>query len=153
MSPAKVSVRSKPVIILLVDDDPDCRALVRDAIARTSLPVDVHEVVNGREALNFLRRRGKYAHAPRPGLIYLDIEMPEMSGREALKAIKSDPDLKGIVVVMLTGVADDEEIRLAARNGANSYTIKPLTPAAFLRFMRETTKYWLCVHQSPESRS
>jgi len=149
--PAKVTARSKPVIILLVDDDPDCRLLVRDAIVRTSLPVDVHEVVNGREALEYLHRRGKYAGAPRPGLIYLDIEMPEMSGREALKAIKSDPDLKDIVVVMLTGMDNDEEMRLAATNGANSYTVKPVTPAAFLRFMLETTNYWLRVHQSPGS--
>src|SRR5437762_5069835 len=90
----------QPIAILLVDDDPDCRMLIRDAIAECKVSNDVHEVGNGLEALAFLRRQGPHASAPRPGLIYLDIEMPGMDGLETLKQIKADPNLRDIPVVM-----------------------------------------------------
>src|SRR5437867_13022198 len=83
----------QPITILLVDDDPDCRMLIRDAIAECKVSNAVFEASNGHEALEFLKRRGKWANAPRPGLIYLDLEMPGLNGQETLKAIKADPDL------------------------------------------------------------
>src|SRR5689334_5368363 len=110
------------ICILLVDDDPDCRLLIRDAINECKMSNSVYEVSNGREALEFLKRRGAYAHAPRPGLIYLDLEMPGLNGQETLKAIKADPELRDIPVVMMTGVSDEKEMKAAAENGANSYT-------------------------------
>src|SRR3954454_7459425 len=78
------------VTILLIDDDPDCRMLIRDAISECKVSNDVFEVTNGLEAMEFLNRRGAFAEMPRPGLIYLDIEMPGMNGLETLKAIKAD---------------------------------------------------------------
>src|SRR5215218_7842377 len=87
------------ITILLVDDDPDCRLLIRDAIAECKVSNDVHEVANGQEALDFLHRRGKFANAPRPGLVYLDIEMPAMDGQETLKQIKASQTLRDIPVV------------------------------------------------------
>src|SRR5882757_3745648 len=98
-----------PIIVLLVDDDPDCRMLIRDAIDECKVAIAVHEACNGMEALEFLKRRGKHANAPRPGLIYLDLEMPGMDGQATLKAIKADPDLRDIPVVMMTGVCDEAE--------------------------------------------
>src|SRR3954469_7793460 len=86
----------QPITILLVDDDPDCRLLIRDAIAECKVSNSVFEASNGMEALEFLKRRGKHANAPRPGLIYLDLEMPGMNGQETLKAIKADPALRDI---------------------------------------------------------
>jgi two-component system response regulator len=136
--------------ILLVDDDPDCRMLIRDAIAECKVSNRVHEACNGREALDFLHRRGKHAGAPRPGLIYLDIEMPEMNGQEVLCAIKADPCLRDIPVVMMTGVSDETQMKLAATNGANSYTIKPANAEQFLRTVLASTNYWLNIHQYPE---
>jgi CheY-like chemotaxis protein len=138
------------ITILLVDDDPDCRLLIRDAIAECKVSNAVFEVANGFEALEFLRRRGKHANAPRPGLVYLDLEMPGMNGQETLKAIKADPDLRDIPVVMMTGVCDEAEMKLAAKNGANSYTVKPANVEQFLKTVLASTSYWLTIHQYPE---
>jgi CheY-like chemotaxis protein len=138
------------VTILLVDDDPDCRLLIRDAINECKVSNSVFEVCNGREALDFLNRRGRFANAPRPGLVFLDLEMPEMNGQETLKAIKADPVLRDIPVVMMTGVADEKEMKLAMENGANSYTLKPANVEQFLRTVLASTSYWLTIHQYPD---
>lgn len=138
------------ITILLVDDDIDCRMLVRDAISESKVSNRVFEVSNGTEALDFLRRRGKWSNAPRPGLIYLDIEMPSMDGQTVLKAIKADPELRDIPVVMMTGVSDEKQMKMAAEAGANSYTIKPANAQEFLRTVVSSTNYWLTIHQYPE---
>lgn len=137
------------ITILLVDDDVDCRMLVRDAICQSGAGNQVFEVCNGQEAMDFLHRRGKWCEAPRPGLIYLDIEMPGMDGQCVLKAIKTDPNLRDIPVVMMTGLSDEEQMRQAAESGANSYTIKPASVEQFLKTVADSTNYWLTVHQYP----
>src|SRR4051812_16084188 len=81
------------IVILLVDDDPDCRLLIADAITECKVSNRVFEVSSGEEALEFLNGGGKYGNPPKPGLIYLDIEMPGMGGQETLKRIKEDPTL------------------------------------------------------------
>jgi len=138
-----------PITILLVDDDPDCRMLIHDAIVECKLSNDIREVSNGVEALEFLTRAGQYKDAPRPGLIYLDIEMPHMDGLETLRRIKSDPKLRDIPVVMMTGVCGEQEMQTAAALGANSYTIKPANAEQFLRTVLASTNYWLTIHQYP----
>ncbi len=145
-----ITRNDQPITILLVDDDPDCRMLIRDAIAECKVSNDVHEVTNGQEALDFLHRRGKHANAPRPGLIYLDIEMPAMDGQQTLKEIKASPQLRDIPVVMMTGVSDETQMKQAAANGANSYTLKPANAEQFLRTVLASTNYWLTIHQYPE---
>ena len=82
--PVVITRDQEPITILLVDDDADCRFLIRDAIAECKVRNEVHEVSNGRAALDFLLRRAPYAQAPRPGLIFLDIEMPGLDGLETL---------------------------------------------------------------------
>jgi CheY-like chemotaxis protein len=138
------------ITILLVDDDPDCRMLIRDAITDSKVTNSIVEVGNGKEAMAFLLREGQWANAPRPGLIYLDIEMPGMNGIEALKLIKADAQLRDIPVVMMTGVSDEKQMRAAAEAGANSYTIKPANAEQFLRTVLASTSYWLTIHQYPE---
>jgi len=138
-----------PIAILLVDDDPDCRMLIRDAIDESRMSNRVFEVANGREAMEFLARTGKFADAPRPGLIYLDIEMPGMNGQETLKRIRALPEFRDTPVVMMTGVSDEKQMQEAALNGANSYTIKPANAEQFLRTVLTSTTYWLTVHQYP----
>lgn len=138
------------ITILLVDDDPDCRMLIRDAITECKVSNLIFEARNGQEALDFLQRRGAHGGAPRPGLIFLDIEMPGVDGQETLKRIKADPELRDIPVVMMTGVSDEEQMRTAAANGANSYTIKPANAEQFLRTVLASTNYWLTIHQYPE---
>src|SRR5262245_2171443 len=137
------------ICILLIDDDPDCRLLIRDAIEECKVSNAVFECCNGAEAMEFLKRKGKFADAPRPGLIYLDLEMPGMDGQATLKAIKADPDLRDIPVVMMTGVCDEKEMAIAAANGANSYTVKPANVEQFLRTVLASTSYWLTIHQYP----
>jgi CheY-like chemotaxis protein len=140
---------AQPVTILLVDDDEDCRQLIRDAIEHGMLDNPVHEVCSGEEALMFLRREGIYANAPRQGLVYLDIEMPGMGGQETLKAIRKDPRFSDIAVVMMTGVTDDEQKHMAMSNGANSYTNKPTDALTFIQTVMHSTNYWLRIHQFP----
>lgn len=141
---------ASPITILLVDDDPDCRMLIKDAISQSKVSNTVHEVSNGQEALDFLHGRGAYPNAPRPGLIYLDIEMPGMDGQELLKRIKAEPALRDIPVVMMTGVVEEQQMKTAAANGANSYTVKPANAEMFLRTVLASTNYWLTIHQYPE---
>src|SRR5260370_21643107 len=138
-----------PLTILLVDDDDDCRMLVRDAIAECKLSNSVIEARDGKEAIDLLKGAGLPGGMPRPGLIYLDIEMPGMDGQATLKHIKSDPELRDIPVVMMTGVSDEAQMRTAAANGANSYTIKPANAEQFLRTVLASTNYWLTIHQYP----
>jgi CheY-like chemotaxis protein len=139
----------EPVAILLVDDDPDCRMLIREAIRACRATNVVYEVSSGEEAIQFLDRSGPHGDAPRPGLIYLDLEMPGMNGQEVLKRIRSNRDMDDIAVVMMTGVSDDREMREAAANGANSYTLKPAGAEQFLRTVLSSTQYWLTIHQRP----
>jgi two-component system response regulator len=136
--------------ILLVDDDDDCRMLVRDAIAECKVKNSVREARNGEEALRYLRQIGKSPDYPKPELIYLDIEMPQLDGISTLQQIKADPQLRNIPVVMMTGVSDENRMRKAAEFGANSYTIKPADAEQFLRTVLASTNYWLHVHQYPE---
>jgi CheY-like chemotaxis protein len=144
-----ITCDDEPITILLVDDDEDCRTLIRDAISECKVSNRIHEVKNGREALDFLRRIGPFANAPRPGLVYLDIEMPGLDGQSVLREIKGDPALRDIPVVMMTGVADERQMAEAARNGANSYTLKPANAEQFLRTVLASTTYWLTIHQYP----
>jgi CheY-like chemotaxis protein len=142
-----------PLTILLVDDDEDCRTLVRDAIAACKINNAVVEARDGEEALRVLRDAhcgGGGKGLPRPGLIYLDIEMPKLDGIETLRQIRSDPALCDIPVVMMTGVSDEDQMRRAAEWGANSYTIKPADAGQFLQTVLASTNYWLTVHQYPE---
>jgi CheY-like chemotaxis protein len=142
---------AQPVTILLVDDDEDCRQLIRDAIEQGKLDNPVYEVASGEEALAFLHRQGAYADAPRPGLIYLDIEMPGMDGQETLKAIRRNPNFADIAVVMMTGVTDDAQKVQAMANGANSYTNKPTDALTFMQTVMQSTDYWLRIHQFPRA--
>jgi len=142
--------REDPITILLIDDDPDCRMLLKDAIADSKVRNSVFEASNAEEGLAFLKRRAQSADAPLPGLIYLDIEMPGIDGIELLKRIKEDPDLRHITVVMMTGVSDEEQLRKAAAAGANSYTIKPANAEQFLKTVLDSANYWLTIHQYPE---
>ena len=140
---------SEPITILLVDDDPDCRLLIRDAIAESRVRNQVFEAADGAEALDFLHARGKHAGAATPGLIFLDIEMPGMDGQATLRQIRAEPRFREVPVVMMTGVVDEAQMRQAAANGANSYTVKPASAEQFLRTVLASTNYWLTIHQHP----
>ncbi|MEL7239137.1 MAG: response regulator [Planctomycetota bacterium] len=146
----RVATNDAKLVVLLVDDDPDCRMLVRDSIESSGIDpnnLDVHEAASGEEALAFLESVDD-AH-PRPNLIYMDMEMPGIGGMETLRRIKASENLKQIPIVMLTGVASDLAMKRAAAFGANSYTVKPADAERLIETVLASSDYWLRVHQAP----
>jgi len=141
---------SRPLTILLVDDDLDCRMLIHDALTSSHSDAEVFEVGSGEDAIEFLSHCGEHSVASRPSLIYLDVEMPGMGGLEALRRIRARRDLRDVPIVMMTGVCDPEQMKQAAQFGANSYTLKPANAEQFLRMVQASMNYWLTIHQYPE---
>jgi len=146
-----VSAPGKPIVILMADDDADDRLLAQDALAECKLPNELHFVENGDELLDYLHRRGKYSQtsAPRPGLILLDLNMPRKDGREALREIKADPELKRIPVIVLTTSKADTDISKIYDLGANSFISKPVTFDSLVRVMNILGNYWFQIVELP----
>ncbi len=114
----------------MADDDQDDCLLVSKAFKASRLCNDLRFVKDGEELMDYLHQRGKYADRrsrPRPGLILLDLNMPKKDGREALREIKSDPDLRAIPIVVLTTSKEEEDVLRSYDLGANSYVTKPVT--------------------------
>jgi len=140
------------ITILLADDDPDDRQLTQEAFAENRLANEFHTVPDGEELMDYLRRRDKYASLrgkPLPGLILLDLNMPRKDGREALKEIKADPDLRHIPVVVLTTSKAEEDILRSYDLGVNSYVSKPVTFKSLVELIRVMGRYWFEVVELP----
>ena len=136
----------------MADDDADDRLLAKDAMMESSLGSDLHFVENGEELLDYLRGKGKYedsAGAPRPALILLDLNMPRKDGREALREIKADPDLRRIPVVVLTTSRADTDIGKIYDLGANSFISKPFQFEALVNVMKTLALYWFQTVELP----
>ena len=147
-----MSNRTKPVTILMADDDPDDRALTREAFEAAHLANDLRFVEDGEELLDYLNRRGKYSDpesAPWPGIILLDLNMPRMDGREALRAIRADPRLRGIRVVIMTTSKAEEDVVRSYDLSAASYITKPVTFERLVEVVRALGKYWLEIVELP----
>lgn len=135
------------LVVLLVDDDPDCRALMREALQDAPVPHKAVELGDGQALLDYLA--GNLVGPGRPSLVFLDVEMPRLGGLDALARLRSIQQWDDLPVVMMTGVAQDDTMRAAAELGANSYTIKPADFDQFLRTVLTSASYWLTVHQYP----
>ena len=145
----------KTVTILMADDDADDRQMTKEAFEESRLINDLRFVCDGVELMDYLQRRGKYsdpATSPRPGLILLDLNMPKKDGREALKEIKDDPNLRSIRVVVLTTSKSEEDIMRAYDLSAASYITKPVTFAAMAEVIKTLGKYWLEIVELPDGR-
>lgn len=138
-----------PVQILMAEDNPDDVFLTKEALRETKLHVNLSVVDNGVKAMQFLRREGPYADAPRPDLILLDLNMPIKDGREVLTEIKADDDLKSIPVVILTTSQAEEDILRAYRLHANCYVTKPIDFEQFLKLIQTLEDFWLTVVRLP----
>jgi len=146
---------SKPIIILMADDDADDRLLAKDALAECQLAGEIHFVENGEELVDYLRQRGKFtgsAPAPRPAIIQLDLNMPRKDGREALREIKSDPDLRRIPVVVLTTSKADTDIGRVYDLGANSFIAKPTSFDSLVEVMKTICRYWMDIVELPHQK-
>ncbi len=140
------------VPILLADDDEEDQAFVREAFAEIHLKNELISVNDGIELMDYLYQRGKYEQegaAPKPGLILLDLNMPRKDGREALKEIKSDPDLRHIPVVALTTSNEERDILKTYDLGINSFITKPVTFQGLVDVLRVIESYWLAIVQLP----
>ena len=135
--------RTKPITILVADDDPDDRLLILDAMRESHPQNEVFFVEDGEELLEYLRLENRYVGgAPRPKLILLDLNMPRKDGREVLREIKADPELRRIPVVIFTTSSTDQDIYNSYDLGANSFITKPVTFDGLIRVIRSLEHYW-----------
>ncbi len=144
--------RRTSVVILMADDDADDRELTREALTESRLVNELHFVADGAELLDYLHQRGAYSRpgsAPRPGVILLDLNMPRKDGREALREIKADPELRKIPVVVLTTSKAEEDIAQSYDLGANSFISKPVTFEGLVDVVRGLGKYWFDIVELP----
>ncbi len=137
-------------MILMADDDADDRILTREAMEESRVLNDLRFVEDGEELMDYLKRRGKYTDAPRPGLILLDLNMPRKDGREALKEIKADPELRRIPVVVMTTSKAEEDIYRSYDLGASSFITKPVTFDRLVELMKALGRYWVEFVELPE---
>ncbi len=140
--------------ILLVEDNPDDAEIALRALAKHKIANRIVHVRDGKEALDFLRADGAYAdrdRSPKPKLVLLDLKLPRIGGLEVLKAVKGDPELKVIPVVILTSSSEERDLVQSYRLGANSYLVKPVDFDKFGEAMREVGLYWLLLNRLPSA--
>lgn len=141
----------RAVEILLVEDNPGDARLTAEALKDRGGLNHLSVVVDGVEAMAFLRHEEKYRDSPRPDLILLDLNMPRKDGREVLAAIKADASLKAIPVVILTSSQADQDVVGSYQLNANCYVTKPMDLDKFLHVVHAIEDYWLTVVTLPES--
>ena len=140
---------SPPVEILLVEDNPGDERLTREALKEGKVYSNLHWVKDGVEAMEFLRRQGKYSSVPRPDIILLDLNLPKKDGREVLQDIKNDPELKRIPVVVLTTSKAEEDVLRTYNLHANCYVTKPVDLEKFIVVVKSIDVFWLTVVTLP----
>ena len=142
-----------PITILICDDDEDDRMLTQQALEDAHISNDLRFVQDGEQLLDYLYQRGEYSgetgSAPRPGLILLDLNMPKMDGRDALKVMKGDPTLLDIPVVVLSTSRLDEDVIKSYKLGVNSFITKPVTFSGLVEAMNVLGRYWLEIVELP----
>jgi len=139
----------KQLCVLLVEDNPGDQRLVKEALRENDLQCELHIAEDGVQALQFLRREGKYQDAPRPDLILLDLNLPKISGREVLGELKAEEGLKSIpVVVMTTSQADEDISKVYGLNG-NCFVTKPVDLDEFLHLIDVIGTFWFSVARLP----
>lgn len=145
----EVQEMGRPVEILLVEDSPGDARLTLEALKEGKVRNNMNVVKDGIEALAFLRHEDKYACAPHPDLILLDLNLPRKDGREVLAEIKEDPDLKRIPVVILTMSKAEEDILKTYDLHANCYVTKPVDLDQFMEVVRAIEDFWLTIVKLP----
>ena len=139
----------RPIEILLVEDNPGDVRLTKEAMKEGKVLNHISVVTDGVEAMDFLRKSGKYLLVPRPDLILLDLNLPRKDGREVLAEIKQDPQLKRIPVVILTTSQAEQDIIKTYELYANCYICKPVDLDQFLNVARLIEDFWLTIVKLP----
>lgn len=149
------SNKAKPITILVADDDADDRLMIRDAFLESRLVNEIKFVENGEDLLQYLTRQGKYKspdESPKPGLILLDLNMPKKDGREALRDIKGNPELRSIPVVVLTTSKAEEDVYRTYNLGVNSFITKPVNFESLVSITKDLGRYWFEIVELPSER-
>lgn len=146
-------LRKEPIVILMADDDDDDYLLTKKALAESKLLNTLVRVCDGEELLDYLYNRRAYAESnnPRPGVILLDLNMPRKDGREALREIKSDPELRDIPIVIFTTSKAEEDIYRSYQLGSNSFITKPVTFDNLITVMKALGTYWFEIVELPQN--
>jgi chemotaxis family two-component system response regulator Rcp1 len=140
---------SQPIEVLLVEDNPGDVRLTREALRDGKVHNNLSVAPDGVEALAFLRREGKYADAPRPDVILLDLNLPKKDGREVLEEVKADPSLRNIPVVILTSSEAERDIAQAYALHANCYVTKPVDLDQFITVVKSIEDFWFTIVKLP----
>jgi chemotaxis family two-component system response regulator Rcp1 len=143
---------SPPVEILLVEDNPGDYRLTKEALHEGKVYNNLHWAKDGVEAIEFLKRRGKFANVPRPDIILLDLNLPKKDGREVLSEIKQDGDLRSIPVVILTTSKAEEDVLRSYDLHANCYVTKPVDLDKFIVVVQSIDRFWLTVVTLPTGK-
>jgi CheY-like chemotaxis protein len=142
----------KHIEILLVEDSPADVLIAREALSEAKLMNTIHVAEDGVEAMDFLHQRGKFASAPRPDLILLDLNLPRKNGREVLAEIKADENIKHIPVVVLTTSRDEEDILKSYNLHANCYVVKPVEFESFVKAVQSIQHFWFSIVTLPPAK-
>jgi CheY-like chemotaxis protein len=142
-------MNATPIQILMVEDNDGDIFLTTEALKAAKVANEVHVVHDGVEALEFLRRQGKYAAAPCPDLILLDLNLPRKDGREVLQEIKADPELHKVPIVVLTSSNAETDVCKSYSLHANCYIVKPVDFAALVEVVRSIDQFWMTVVTLP----
>lgn len=148
MNPTTDAVR--PIDVLLIEDDAGDELITREAFEHNKVSNTLHVARDGEEGLDFLYQRGRFADAPRPDLILLDLNLPKYDGRQLLETIKSDPELSHIPVVVLTTSGAEEDILRSYQLHANAYVTKPVDLDQFMGAVRQIDDFFVQVVRLPK---
>lgn len=141
---------SRPANILLVEDNAGDIRLITEALKDTEIQLTLSVAKDGVEAMEFLRRAGQFGSAPRPSIVILDLNLPARNGREVLAEVKSDPGLKRLPVIVLSGSNSPQDILTSYDLNANCYIVKPRDLDDLMATMRSLVDFWLKRVRLPE---
>ena len=145
----KVGEESRPIEILLVEDNAGDVRLIKEALEENKFLNNLHLARDGVEAMELLHKEGKYVNAVRPDLILLDLNLPKKDGREVLAEVKVDEDLKRIPVVIMTISKAEEDILKTYNLHANCYITKPIDLDQFIKVVKSVESFWLAIVELP----
>ncbi|QDU10859.1 response regulator [Gimesia aquarii] len=149
MTPFTNNPLTRPVEILIVEDDLTDIKLTQRSLERNRVLNNLHITRDGIEAMQFLRQEGDFSDVPRPDIVLLDLNMPRKDGRETLRDIKNDPNLKAIPVIIMTTSKQETDIEGSYLEHANSYVTKPVDMEQFQKVVETINAYWFTVVKLP----
>jgi len=141
---------TRAIDVLLVEDDPGDVLMTREAFEDNKVANNLYVVNDGVTAMEFLRKQGEHSDAPTPDLVLLDLNLPRMDGREVLAALKDDPELRRIPVVVLTTSEAEEDVLRSYSLHANAYVTKPVDFHRFIEVVRQIDEFFVTVVRLPQ---